>query len=117
MRSRTAGIPSGRVFPASLKMWTRRDGRGRYVPSLSLLIRASKFWRRLLSYRRMLTLSIPAAPRLRLTFRKAVASKGRVILPVNESALILTKRRSFPAELLATFDGGVVVGEAVEDVS
>jgi len=65
----------------------------------------------------MLTLSIPAAPRFRLTFRNAVRSKGRVILPVNECALILANRRSFPAELLATFDGGVVVGEAVEDVS
>jgi len=65
----------------------------------------------------MLTLSIPAAPRFRRTFRKAVWSKGKVILPVNEWALILAKRRSFPAELHTTFDVGGVVHEAVEGVS
>jgi hypothetical protein len=37
----------------------------------------------------MLTLSIPAAPRLRLTFRKARCIRSGVILPVNEWALIL----------------------------
>jgi hypothetical protein len=36
----------------------------------------------------MLTLSIPAAPRLRLTFRKAAAIISVVILPVNECVLI-----------------------------
>jgi len=37
----------------------------------------------------MLTLPIPAAPRLRRTFRNARCRRSRVILPVNEWALIL----------------------------
>jgi hypothetical protein len=65
----------------------------------------------------MLTLSIPAAPRLRLTLRKAVRSRVSVILPVNECALILAKRRSFPAELHETTDGRFGNDAPVEDVS
>src|SRR5713226_894175 len=53
----------------------------------------------------MLTLSIPAAPRLRLTLRNAVSIRVSVILPVNECALILATRRSFPAELHETTNG------------
>src|SRR6266700_2593234 len=59
---------------------------------------------RLRSYIWMLTLSIPAAPRLRLTFRKAVHIRSGVIRPVNECALILANCRSFPAELPETND-------------
>src|SRR4029077_9074960 len=105
MRSRTAGMPSGRGLPSPLGIQTRRKGRGLNVLLLSSRIRASKFWSRLFWNRRMLTLSIPAAPRLRLTLRKAVRIRVSVILPVNECALILATRRSFPAELLETTDG------------
>src|SRR3977135_198310 len=52
----------------------------------------------------MLTLSIPAAPRLRFTLRKASSMSVWVIRPVNECALILATGRSFPAELQVTSD-------------
>jgi hypothetical protein len=65
----------------------------------------------------MLTLSIPDTPRFRLTLRKAVRIRISVILPVNECALILAKRRSFPAELHETTDGKFGDDAAVENVS
>src|SRR5712691_1131603 len=87
-------------IPSPLGMWTRRKGWDWYVLSLRHRIRARKFSSRLLANRAMLTLSIPAAPRLRLTFRKAIRISSGVILPVNECALILATLQSFPAELL-----------------
>lgn len=73
-------------------MYFRRVGKGWKVPRFRETIRACRLLARLASNMPMLTLSTPAAPRLRLTRRNAWCINGRVIRPVSEWCLMFSFR-------------------------
>src|SRR5437762_12868331 len=77
-------MPSGRNSESFLGTKTLRRGKGSKEPFFKSRIRARRFSARLASNILMLTLSMPAAPRLRLTALKESRSNLGVILPVKE---------------------------------
>ena len=92
-RSRTAGIPRGRNSVSFLGMSTRLSGEMK-EPDLRSRINAWRLSSRLASNILRLTLSIPAAPRLRLTALKLASINPSVIRPVREWALMILDMRS-----------------------
>ena len=72
-RSRTVGMPSGRVLPSGLGISTRRTGAGRQRPSANSAARSSRNGTTpASSTAAMVTPSTPAAPPLRATFTQAL---------------------------------------------